>query len=634
MLKADRLAWLCTDPAAAKLVPSHGIWLRGANIDGKIDLYRSDVPFSLTFYDCLFADGLNIEPRQAAGARHPQLLLRGRSGPRRRRSRKTSTCSRPASSADSISSTPKSAATSISAAASPSTARTPDDIAKQGVALNFHDAKVGGDIKLGDKFRACGQVRLIGTQIGRSLTCGDGKFTGGGQIGASTPAAATIGSNAVFTTGFRAEGGVELRRSHIGGDLDCDGGRFIAADVDALNADLVRRRRPGAHRRRLSRRRRSPADQRHRGRRCRLRQRPFPASGRRRPEPRRRRHRPQPAHRRRQRDRRPTKPTTCPPAFSPAARVRLWGTQVNQDILASGGQFEAPAGTAILACNLRVASRVVLTGVKVQGTVNLFSADIEHELDLRGSQFDGRQGASARSPSGPTACTSAATFTATSSTADDQTYDFRVDGLTSFQFATIGMHWDLYGAQLSNPGGDALDASDCRVGGYVNLDTVAIDGRASFSRAKIDGMWILNKIVEPEKTRLDMRFAHIWVIKDERLDDWPPAGQLQLEGLVYDHFDDDSPLDVNDRLAWLRRQYAPRSARRRVQGWLRVSRAPASPPDRRLPDVSRPSVVPSAWSGDPRTTVPTRNPRSRRPPDNPRRIRSPPRCAKWRPMHP
>ena len=38
---------------------------------------------------------------------------------------------------------------------------------------------------------------------------------------------------------FKAEGGVDLRRSRIGGDLDCDGGRFIAANVDALNADLV-----------------------------------------------------------------------------------------------------------------------------------------------------------------------------------------------------------------------------------------------------------------------------------------------------------------------------------------------------------------------------------------------------------
>ncbi len=29
-LKADRLVWLCTDATAAKLVPSRGVWLRGA----------------------------------------------------------------------------------------------------------------------------------------------------------------------------------------------------------------------------------------------------------------------------------------------------------------------------------------------------------------------------------------------------------------------------------------------------------------------------------------------------------------------------------------------------------------------------------------------------------------------------
>src|SRR6185312_3484054 len=45
---------------AVKLVPSRGVWLRGANIVGKIDLYRSSVPFSLTLYDCLLNDGINI----------------------------------------------------------------------------------------------------------------------------------------------------------------------------------------------------------------------------------------------------------------------------------------------------------------------------------------------------------------------------------------------------------------------------------------------------------------------------------------------------------------------------------------------------------------------------------------------
>src|SRR4051812_23192619 len=59
-LKADRLIWLCTEPSAVKLVPSRGVWLRGVHIEGKIDLYRCDVPFSLTFYDCLFENGLNL----------------------------------------------------------------------------------------------------------------------------------------------------------------------------------------------------------------------------------------------------------------------------------------------------------------------------------------------------------------------------------------------------------------------------------------------------------------------------------------------------------------------------------------------------------------------------------------------
>jgi hypothetical protein len=126
----------------------------------------------------------------------------------------------------------------------------------------------------------------------------------------------------------------------------------------------------------------------------------------------------------------------------------------------------------------------------------------------------------------------------------------------SFQFVDIDMSWNLYGAKLINPVGDAFDASDCRVGGYVNLDQIEIDGRVSFSRAKIDGMWILTRVNRPERMKLDMRFAHIWVIKDEKLDDWPSAGNLQLEGFVYDHFDDDSPLSVVDRLVWLRRQYA------------------------------------------------------------------------------
>lgn len=553
VLNADRLSWLCTDAAAVKLVPSHGVWLRGANIVGKVDLYRSDVPFSLTFYDCHFADGLNI-----AHAKLQELDIRN--------CRSAAVEARAVQIAENV----YLLTTCVFGGLDFIDAQiggdfdfsggrafhgtNPDDVSKQGVALNFHDAKVGGDIKLGDKFRAVGQVRLIGTQIGRSLTCGGGKFEGGGQT-AIDARRSIIGCNAVFNTGFSAEGGVEMRRSHIGGDLDCDGGRFIGNDGDALSADLVNvggqlRIGDGFHAEGEVRLINAivdgdiDCDNGHFlnpdadalsldgaviGRSLRI---GADSSS-------------------------PTDETVDLPAgFLARGTVRLWGTQVNQDILASGGQFETPTGTAILASNLKVASRIVFAGIIAKGTVNLFSADIEHELDLRGSQFDGRKSfgkiaiwANGMHVRGHVYCNQ---FDGA-----DRSYKLHVQGLTSFQFATIAMHWDLHGAKFSNPGADALDASDCRVGGYINLDTVAIDGRASFSRAKIDGMWILNNIAEPENMRLDMRFAHIWVIKDERLSDWPPPGQLQLEGLVYDHFDDDSPLDVNDRLVWLRRQYAP-----------------------------------------------------------------------------
>ncbi len=552
-LKADRLDWLCTDAAAIKLVPSHGVWLRGAKIDGRIELYRTDVPFSLTFYDCLFDEGLNI-----AHAKLQELDIRNCcSAAIHARAVQIAenmyllTCCVfggldfiDANIGGDFDFTGGLAIHSMRAA----------EFKKPGVAINFHDGKVGGDIKLGEKFRAIGQVRMIGTAIGRSLSCGGGTFQGNGES-ALDARRATIGANVVFTSGFKAEGGVELRRAKIGGDLDCNGGRFIAANAEALDADLVEVGGQvlvgdGYHAEGETRLVNATvngdldADNGHFlhpdgdalsldgatvGRSLRI---GFDQAS-------------------------PTdEAKDLPKGFLTRGTFRLWGTQINQDVLADGARFESPPGTAILACNLKVASRLVLTGVRATGTVNLFSADIGHELDLRGGQYDGTQAfnkiafwANGMQVHGHVYCNQA--------DGADPPYRFVVHGLTSFQFATISMHWDLYGAELMNPGGDALDASDCRVGGYINIDTAKIEGRASFSRAKIDGMWILNKSVSPEKMLLDLRFAHIWVIKDERLSDWPPAGQLQLEGLVYDHFDDDSPLDVNGRLAWLRRQYAP-----------------------------------------------------------------------------
>jgi hypothetical protein len=552
-LPADRIEWLCTDAAAARMVPSRGVWLRGVQVAGQIDLFRGRVPFSLTFYDCLLDDGMNL-----AHAELQELDLRN-------------SCSATIQARGvKIAENAYLNGTAVFGGLDFTEARiggdfdcsgglvfhgrTAEDVEKAGVAIDLYDAQVGGDVKLGDGLRALGQARLIGAQVGRSLHCTGGRFScpGGPAVDARR---ATIGGNALFQAGCVAEGGLEIRRARIAGDLDCDGGRFLTSSVDALNADLANvggqvHLGDGFHAEgevrlinavvagdidcdngefihpqgdslsldgaSVGRSLRMGAD--------------LGGIG--------------------------AEEDDAPQNFLAQGTVRLFGTKIEQDLLGSGGEFRTPEGIALLACNVRVGSRVVLTGIEAEGTVNLVSAQIEHELDFRGSRLDGRQapGRIALSCNGMAVHGHAYCSRLEAGELD---FPFHVEGEMSAKFATIDMHWDFTGARFVNPAGNALDASDARVGGYVNLDTVAIDGRVSFSRAKIDGVWILLNVEQPERLSLDLRFAHIWVIKDERLADWPAAGKLHLEGLVYDHFDDASPLDVDDRIAWLARQYGP-----------------------------------------------------------------------------
>ena len=172
-LRADRLVWLFTDPSAVKIVPSRGVWLRGVQIQGKVDLFRCNIPVSLTFYDCLFDDGLNI-----SHAKLEELDIRN--------------CCSAAIQARSvqIAENVYLLTTCVFGGLDFIDANiggdfdfngglafhgsSQEDLKKKGIALNFHDAKVGGDVKLTGNFRAYGQVRLIGATLGRSFLCTGG----------------------------------------------------------------------------------------------------------------------------------------------------------------------------------------------------------------------------------------------------------------------------------------------------------------------------------------------------------------------------------------------------------------------------------------------------------------------------
>lgn len=105
-----------------------------------------------------------------------------------------------------------------------------------GTALSADRMMVTGSVALSDGFEATGEVRLLGAEIGGNLSCIDGLFTNEGGRALSTDGM-TVMSDVFLCDGFTAKGEVRLLGAQIAGDLGCGGGSFNNAGGRALSAD-------------------------------------------------------------------------------------------------------------------------------------------------------------------------------------------------------------------------------------------------------------------------------------------------------------------------------------------------------------------------------------------------------------
>jgi hypothetical protein len=58
VIRADRLAWLCTDPASSALVTYRGVGIGGLRIDGVLNLDFANITFPLKMQKCFFTDSM------------------------------------------------------------------------------------------------------------------------------------------------------------------------------------------------------------------------------------------------------------------------------------------------------------------------------------------------------------------------------------------------------------------------------------------------------------------------------------------------------------------------------------------------------------------------------------------------
>lgn len=124
------------------------------------------------------------------------------------------------------------------------------------------------------------------------------------------------------------------------------------------------------------------------------------------------------------------------------------------------------------------------------------------------------------------------------------------------QGATIGGDLICDAGKFSNNGANAnaLDADSVGIAGSVSLrDHFAAEGNVSFKDGRVGHDFILEKIDWGDKIILDLRFAKVGSLSNEK-HSWPKKGNLLLHGFVYDVIDEARPEDARIQVQWLQRQ--------------------------------------------------------------------------------
>ncbi|MCH8244246.1 MAG: hypothetical protein IH897_16790, partial [Planctomycetes bacterium] len=231
VLRADRIEWLCTDREAITAVTHRGVQIKGARIDGELDLSfakiefplaieHSAIPRGMVMQRChlyaLFLAGTHTGPINADGLRvEHDLHMRDGFHAAGEVRLLNATISGTLDCGNSHFSNP------------------------DGVALNADAIDVKGSVFLRNEFKAEGEVRLLSSTIGHDLDCENGNFSnpdGNALIADGIDVKGTV----LLRNEFKAEGAVRLLGAMIGSDLECDNSRFSKPNGVALQADKIK----------------------------------------------------------------------------------------------------------------------------------------------------------------------------------------------------------------------------------------------------------------------------------------------------------------------------------------------------------------------------------------------------------
>lgn len=246
-IRANLIRWLCVDRQAKELADPKGIQAYGAKIPEALDLSGATVPFALTLWNCRLVEEVYLRAVEI-----PEFDFQGtwvRSIGADYAKVRGSVFLRNGFHAEGEVSL-LGAQIGGDLDCSNATFKNPlqPSVAGTGAALKADGIALTGSVFLRNGFRAEGEVRLLGAQIGL-LDCSNATFKNPPQPGVSESGKAlsadgiAVTGSVFLSDGFRADGEVRLLGAQIGGDLDCDGATFknplqpgVPGSGDALSA--------------------------------------------------------------------------------------------------------------------------------------------------------------------------------------------------------------------------------------------------------------------------------------------------------------------------------------------------------------------------------------------------------------
>jgi len=182
-IRAELIRWLCTAGRARDLIDAKGIRIFGGKIQGDLDLSHLAVPFPLKMGSCTLLGSTNFRSLRVA---HLDLAGTWTGG-----------------------------------------------ILADGITVD-------GDLFLRTGFRAKGEVRLLGAQIGGDLDCDGGTFLkqeppeNTDECDVLSLDRAVIKGTLSMRSGFVAQGCVRMMNAEIGGGFLCGGGAFRNPTIEGV----------------------------------------------------------------------------------------------------------------------------------------------------------------------------------------------------------------------------------------------------------------------------------------------------------------------------------------------------------------------------------------------------------------